>query len=174
VLSVVGVAIVIHANLGDTSQSLSGDLLAVCNLVVFTTYFLAAKRARMDGVRTLTFTASVLAIAWLVVCPALLLTGLQQPSTGQWALLALLALGSGNGHLFVNWAHTHVSAALSSMILATLPLLATIWAHLVLGEPYTPRHLLGDLIVVAAIEGGRRAELRRVRELLRAGQVRPE
>jgi drug/metabolite transporter (DMT)-like permease len=162
-VAVAGVAIVVQSNLGHASQSLGGDLLALCNLVVFTVYFLAAKRARMDGAPTLTFTASVLSIAWLVICPGLLWGGLQAPSPRQWWLLALLALGSGNGHLFVNWAHPRLSVALSSMVLAAVPVLSTTWAYLVLDEPLTASHVLGMILVLGAIEGGRRAEARRLR-----------
>jgi drug/metabolite transporter (DMT)-like permease len=165
VLAVAGIAIVIHANLGHASRSLTGDLLAVCNLIVYTVYFLASKRARMDGAPTLTFTAGMLSIAWLVVCPALLWTGLQLPDTAQWSLLAVLALGPGNGHLLVNWAHPRISATLSSMVLAALPLMSMTWAHFVLDEPYTWRHFVGMLLVMAAIEGGRRAEIRGRRRL---------
>jgi len=161
-VAVAGVAIVVNANLGHESRSLSGDLLAICNMFAFTAYFLAAKRARIDGAPTLTFTACALSIALVVVCPALLWVDSDWPTTRQWGFLALLALGPGNCHLLVNWAHTRISAALSALILAALPMLSSIWAYLVLNEPYTPQHLLGILIVLGAIEAGRRVESRRI------------
>ena len=77
----------------------------------------------------------------------------------QWALIALLALGPGNGHLLMNWAHRVVSASLLTIVLSLVPLLASIWAHLVFGEPYGWLHVAGMLLVVMAIEGGRRAEV---------------
>jgi drug/metabolite transporter (DMT)-like permease len=160
VLAVAGVAVVVHANLGDQTRSLAGDLLAVVNAVVFTTYFLLAKRARMDGAPTVTFTASFLWVAAVVVAPALLFAGgeARLPGLAELGLIAVLALGPGNGHLLVNWAHRRVSAAMSSIILASVPLLSSLWAHLVLDEPYTWRHLAGMALVVLAIEGGRRAD----------------
>lgn len=159
VLAVAGVAVVVHANLGDDTRSLTGDLLAVANALVFTTYFLLAKRARMGGAPTVTFTASFLWVAALVVAPALLFAGdLRMPNAAELGLLAVLALGPGNGHLLVNWAHRRVSAAMASIILASVPLLSSLWAHLVLGEPYTWRHVAGMALVVLAIEAGRRAD----------------
>ncbi len=156
-----GIAVVVLATLDDGARSLGGDLLAVANLFAYTGYFLASKRGREDGAPTLTFTACVLAVALVVTAPALLLGGPAIPSGGaQWGTLALLALVPGNGHLLVNWAHPRVTAALSSLVLAALPLLASVWAALLFDEPYTWRHVLGMLLVLAAVEGGRRAERR--------------
>lgn len=74
-------------------------------------------------------------------------------------MIAGLALLPGNAHLLVNWALRRVSAALASLTLLTVPLLASIWAHVVFGEPYGLRHVIGMLLVAAAVEAGRRAEL---------------
>lgn len=165
-VAVVGVGIVVHANWGDASRHLSGDLLAVGNLVLFTAYFLMMKRIRHAGEPTLTSTTAIFAIGGLVVGPFLFATGevgiaSSLPSTTRdLVLLVVLTLVPGNGHLLVNWAHTRVSAALSSLILTGMPLLASIWAHFAFGEPYGWRHVLGMLLVAAAVEGGRRAERR--------------
>jgi drug/metabolite transporter (DMT)-like permease len=157
--AIAGIAIVVWANLGDPSRSALGDLLAVINLLAFTAFFLFVKRARTEGVHTLTLTTWMLAIALLIVAPALLFAEPRVPITGhQWLLIAALALLPGNGHLLVNWALRRVSAALASLTLAGVPLLAAIWAHLVFGEPYGIEHVAGMLLVAAAVEGGRRAE----------------
>lgn len=161
-VAVLGVATVVWASLDDPSRSLLGDLIAVVNLLVFTTFFLVAKRARTEGVHTVALTTGMLLVALIVIAPALLLVTPRAPESGrQWLLVAGLALLPGNGHLLVNWAHRRVSAALASLVLAAVPLLASVWAHLVFGEPYGARHLLGMLLVAAAVEGGRRAEVAR-------------
>jgi len=161
VCAVAGIAIVVQATLGDGARSLTGDLLAVANLFAYTGYFLASKWGREDGAPTLTFTACVFVVALAVTTPVMLLGGQAAPTSGaQWAVIALLALGPGNGHLLVNWAHPRVSAALSSLVLAALPLLSSVWAALLFDEPYTLRHVAGMLLVLAAVEGGRRAERR--------------
>lgn len=177
-LAVVGVGVVVQANLGDPSRSLYGDLLSVANLLVFIAYFLFSRKARAQGTHTLTFTTTVFAIALLVVAPVALYGGLstagaRMPTAGEGALLLLMAMGPGNGHLLVNWAHTRVSAALSSLVLALVPLLASIWAAVVFDEPYGPRHVVGMLLVIGAIEGGRRAERRRTAEPDRVAEVAP-
>ena len=160
-LAVGGVAIVVTANLDDASRSWQGDLLAVVNIVAFTSYFLLAKRARTSGAPTLTFTAGSQFFALCLVTPAMFIftsATSVTPDLHAFALLALLALGPGNGHLIVNWAHPHISAALSSLALAAVPLLASIWAYLVLDEPFTARHALGMVAVAIAIAIGRRRE----------------
>ena len=159
-VALAGVALVVFANYRDDSRTLFGDLLAVANLFAVTGYLLFSKRARMEGAHTLTFTACMIGIAMLVVAPGLLFVDAIFPTEGwQWALIALLALGPGNGHLLLNWAHRRVSAALLTLVLSLVPLLASIWAHLVFGEPYGWLHVAGMALVILAIEGGRRAEL---------------
>lgn len=175
-LAVAGVGIVVGANVHDPSRTLVGDLLAVLNLLVFTAYFLFSKAARARGAPTLTFTAAVFVVALLVQIPALVVAGagpvgaLRLPTPLELGLLFTLAMVPGNGHLLVNWAHRRVTAALASLVLALVPLLASVWAHLVFGEPYGWRHVAGMVLVVAAIEGGRRVERRRE---LDAAQVAP-
>jgi drug/metabolite transporter (DMT)-like permease len=159
-LALVGIGVVVQANLDHESRSLAGDLLAVANVFAFTAYFLLGKRARAGGAHSVTFTASMLAAALLVVVPFALFSGFEIPAAASVGLIALLALGPGNGHLLLNWAHGRISAALGSLVLAAIPLMAGLWAYLVLGEPYTWRHVVGMILVAAAIEGGRRIEAR--------------
>jgi drug/metabolite transporter (DMT)-like permease len=158
-LAVAGVGVVVLASVGQAERSLVGDLVAVANLFAFTAYFLCTKRARQQGAPTLTLTATLVGVAFAVVLPVALLGGGRLAVTPvELTLIAVLALGPGNGHLLVTWAHARVSAALSSLLLAAVPVLATLWAYLVLGEAFGPLHLLGMAIVVAASEGGRRVE----------------
>ena len=160
-VALLGVACVVFANYRDGSRTLFGDLLAVANLLSVTAYILFSKRARMEGAATVTFTASMFAVALVVVAPGLLFVDVTLPQADwQWGLIALLALGPGNGHLLVNWAHRSVTAALLTLVLSLVPLLASVWAYLVFDEPYGPLHVLGMLLVIGAIEGGRRAEVR--------------
>ena len=158
VLAIAGVAVVVLASLDTSSRSLHGDILAVVNLIVVTVYLLASKRARLIGDPTLTLTASVFGLAFLVVTPLALYLGLETPAGDDWNYLLLLALASGNCHLLLNWAHRKVSVALTALILSALPILAAVWAHLFLGEPFGWLHVVGIVLVVAAIELGRRAD----------------
>ena len=172
VLAMAGIGTVVAANLSDPSRSLAGDLLAVANIVVFTAYFLAAKRARMNGVGTLTLTASIMIVALLIVAPVAFMTGnAVVPGARDFGLICVLALGSGNGHLLVNWAHDRISATVSSLILLIVPLLASLWAYLVHDEPFGPRHIIGIVLVAASIEGGRRSHLKALARAAKAASA---
>jgi drug/metabolite transporter (DMT)-like permease len=154
-----GVGLVVFANPSAQSRSLLGDGLAVVNLLLYTGFYLCSKRAREAGWSTLPLTRNTIAISLLAVAPAWLFTQDLTPATGrQWGMLAVLALLPGNGHLLVNWALPRVSAALGSLVLTAVPLLASLWAHVIFHEPYGVPQLLGMALVAAAIEGARRAE----------------
>jgi drug/metabolite transporter (DMT)-like permease len=170
--SILGVGLVVAQNYDDASRSAFGDLMALCNLLLYTGFFLLTKRARQLGATPLTLTTSSMALGLLMVTPFALFSGLGLPqsvvprsapllpdSGREWALLAALALGPGNGHLLVNWAHSRVSAALGSLVLSAIPLAASFWAHLIFDEPYGVVHVVGALIVALSVEGGRRAAM---------------
>ena len=174
-VAVAGVALVVGGDVDDPSRSTAGDLLALLNLFVFTAYFLAAKRARQAGTAATTLTVVQYLVAALVVLPLFWLQGSPLPGDppppgadaalavgagGTVLLLVLLAMGPGNGHLLLNWAHRRTTAALASLVLAAIPLLASVWAALLLDEPLGWRHVGGALLVATSIEGARRAERR--------------
>ncbi len=167
-MALTGVALVVFANASDASHSVLGDLLAVVNVVAFLGYLLASKRARQEGTETLSLTGGALVVALLVVLPGLFFVEPTAPAPWQWGYIALLALGPGNGHLLVNWAHARTSAAMVSLVLSAVPLLASLWAYLVFDEPYGWAHIAGALLVAGAVEGGRRAEARQARAVASA------
>ncbi len=159
-LAIGGIAIVLHANLESASRSLFGDLLALVNVLAATVYFLAAKKARLADAPTVTLTATIFWIALIVTAPAMLFIESDVPDAGQWVWVAILALGPGNGHLLVNWAHRRISAALAALILSVLPALAALWAYLFLHEAFGWSHLLGLALVIVSVEIGRRIDQR--------------
>lgn len=169
-----GVMIVVVSTAGDESRNLLGDLLAAANLGAFTTYFLFAKRARLTGTSALSFTVWFMGIALVALLPAVALADrVVPPTTVDAAWVVALALLPGNGHLLVNWAHGRVTVALSSIILAGIPLLGAVWGRIFFDEPFGWAHVAGLLLVIAAIEGGRRVERNRVSALGAAGAEDP-
>ena len=178
-VAILAVALVVSGSYDDDSRSLLGDVLSGFNLFAFTGYFLFAKRARDQGTPTLTLTWLVALIALGVVLAFVALISLTRsasvaatplgPGTlelprfaWQWLLLAILAVGPANGHLLLNWAHPRVTAAFASLVLSSVPLWSAIWARIVFGEAYGPRHVIGMVLAACAIEGGRRIEQRRL------------
>jgi drug/metabolite transporter (DMT)-like permease len=158
-LAAIGVGIVVHAGSSDGSSSLWGNLLAALNMISVVVYLFVAKRARLAGAPALTFTAGSMAAALVVVAPSLALAPRWAPdSVGSMLLLALLALGPGNGHLLLNWALPRLSATLTSVVISSIPVWAAVWAHWLLGEPLGWQHVAGIALVIFATELGRRIE----------------
>jgi len=158
VLGVAGVGIVVYANRGLPTTTWYGFGLSLLNLVSYTAFFLASKRARLEGAHPISLTGTALAIALLTVLPFL---GNAPDTIEPWqvGLLAFMAWVPGNGHVLVNWAHPRVSATLAALTTSLVPVFASIWAHLIFDEPYGPLHLLGTLLTLSAIELGRRATM---------------
>lgn len=161
-LALSGVGLVVLSTAGDESRSLLGDVLAVVNLLAFTAYFLFSKRARVGGTAALSVTVWFMLVALLALTPVALLGGgaVLPPTATDASWLVVLAVIPGNGHLLVNWAHSRVSAALASIVLAGIPVLASLWGRIFYGEPFGVAHVIGLVCVVAAIHGARRVEMR--------------
>jgi drug/metabolite transporter (DMT)-like permease len=163
-VALAGIATVALATAGHESRSLAGDALAALNLLLFTTYFLLAKRSALSGTSALSFTLWFMLVALVALAPALLFVDRVVPPTAVDATwLVVLAVIPGNGHLLVNWAHGRVSAALSSLVLTGVPVLGSVWGRVFFDEPFGIAHVVGLSLVVAAIEGGRRVEATRRR-----------
>ncbi len=147
-----GVALVAAASHGTSSWSLGGDLLAALGTLSWTTYWLYSKRARQD-VGPLEYIATVMLVAAVCVTSVTALTGtsLAPPRGRDWLWVVSIAIFPGAiGHVLVAWSHRHVEAWLGSLITQCVPVVASVSAWIVLGEPVTPLIVIGGLIVLAA------------------------
>ncbi len=151
-VSVVGVAVVAIGSSGTPAWSLRGDLLAAGSLLAWTAYFLISKHAR-TAVPAIEYMTVVTITAALVITPLALLSG--QPLGGfhgsdvLW--LAMFVVGASGGHLLVAWAHSHVDVSVSSLLMLAQPVLASLAALLILGEPLTPPVIAGGLVVIGSL-----------------------
>jgi len=151
-VSLVGVVLVTIGSSGTPAWSLTGDLLAVGSLVSWTAYFLVSKHARAS-VPTLDYMTVVFVAATFVVAPLALLTG--QPLGGVHAsdvlMLLVFVAGASAGHLLLAWAHSSVDVSASSLIMLAQPVVSSVAALLILGEPITALTVAGGAIVLAAL-----------------------
>jgi len=161
-----GTALVVLGSSAAPTWSLLGDTIAAVNLFAFTAYFLASKRirARVGAWEYVVGMTTVSGLGMLVVAVT---TGqdLRSPSGADWVLLAAIAIFPGTlGHALTNWAHAHVAAFVASMILLAVPVIATVGAHVFLGEPISALQLLGGAVVLSAVgmivASARRASVR--------------
>jgi drug/metabolite transporter (DMT)-like permease len=148
-----GTTLVVFGSDHGGASSYLGDAMAFANLFAFTSYFLASKQFRLrlaawDYVVGMT-TVSGVAILSLALATS---QDLSPPPLAGLAALAWLAVFPGTlGHVLTNWAHAHVSAFVSSMILLAVPVVAAAAAHVWLDEHISPLQLAGGAIVLLSI-----------------------
>lgn len=150
VVAVGGCAILVLASAGQPHATPLGTVLAVANLLAWSAYYLATKRAR----------ASVGTVPWLLVmtivsgtCVGVVTLITRQPfgapAGREWVYLAALGVVPGAvGHLLVTWAHPRVHAAASSVLILAVPIVATVGAAIFVHEPFGAPQVLGAVIAI--------------------------
>lgn len=153
VLALAGSAMVIGASLTVAGDRLVGDLLGVLSGVFYATYILVAVRlrARHDSLVLMGWTSVVaspilLAAAWFAGVAL-------WPETvrGFGLLLALAFVGQVVGNGLIVYALAHLPASFSAVALLSQPLLAALFAWMLLGESLGWLQALGIGIVLAGI-----------------------
>lgn len=150
-LSMAGVLTVVMAAASTSGAHLSGDLMAAANVVIWTGYFILAKRLRLDGVNSWAFLGAVFAWAAVVIFPfGLLVSGdLGQMQALDWWCVAGMALGPGLvGHGLMTWSQSHVGVTMASLLGLLSPVISTSLAWMVFGESLTVVQLLGAVVVL--------------------------
>jgi drug/metabolite transporter (DMT)-like permease len=145
-------AVVLASNSGD--NSMYGNLLAVVNLLVFTLYFLLAKRVRTGDVHPWSFLATIFVITALVVTPwAIAVNGGVDALEGvDWLLVMTIVLGPGMiGHGFMTWAHHYVDVSVTSTLTLAGPVVSIVGAWLIYSESLDVVQALGAIVVLVAL-----------------------
>jgi drug/metabolite transporter (DMT)-like permease len=152
IVSVAGVVLVTLGSSGTPVWSLRGDLLAVGSLLAWTIYFLVSKSVRRT-VDVVEYMTTVTLVGAVVITPIVLASG--QGLGGfrwqDWAWLGLFLIAGQGGHLLVAWAHAQVDVSISSLLILAQPIIATVAAFVVLGEPLTVLEIVGGLVVIVAV-----------------------
>ena len=152
--SVAGVVLVVVGGSGAPTWSLAGDGLAFGALLLWTAYFLVSKRTRTRvGVPALEYMTAVTVVAAVVVTPIAVASGTLSVGVRpmDWAWLALFLVGAQGGHVLVAWAHAEVDVTVSSLFVLAQPILASVAALFLLGEPLTVLEVVGGAVVVASV-----------------------
>lgn len=152
--SFVGVLTVVLAAASTSGAHVSGDLMAALNVVIWTGYFLIAKKRRVEGVDSWSFLAAIFLWASTVVIPFGLLASndLGQMTGRDWLLALGMAVGPGIvGHGLMTWSQSHVGVALASVLGLLSPVLSTTLAWFVFDESLTPLQLAGAAVVIVSL-----------------------
>lgn len=152
-VSIIGIAAVAFGPGVPSGDRLVGDALAAGSLVAFSGYWLVSKHVMGTAIDAERYTFGVMLVAAVAMTPVMLLAGEPLGPTRpiDWYWLVLLALVPSLGHLLWNVAHRFVDVSISSVISAGNPIVASLLALGLLGEPLDAIQAVGGIIAVLAI-----------------------
>jgi drug/metabolite transporter (DMT)-like permease len=154
-----GVALLVHTSLGFSGTGLIGDALGVVTAMFYAGYILAVKGLRDRGETTLHLMAVTSTITALFLLPAALASGeeiLPVTAFGWWMLVGLALISHAAGQGLIAYALAHLPAAFSSVSLLFQPVMAALFAWVLLAEALVPLQVLGGAIVLVGIYLARR------------------
>lgn len=158
VVAVVGCAILVLSASGQGKTTTLGNVLAVANLLIWSGYYLATKKAR-ETVTTISWLLVMTTVSGVIIGFLALVTRRSfVAATGrEWTYLVALAIVPATmGHLLVTWAQPRIHAAASSAIFVGVPIVAAVGAAIFANEPFGPGEVIGALIAL----GGTTAAVR--------------
>ena len=154
-ISIIGVTLVLFFGPEQGASSLSGDLLMIGVITLWTTYLLTSKRARAAGVGTLDFMACMMPIGVLTAGPiAAIIAGSDVfgLSARGWLVVLILTLLTGMlSHGCIVFAQQHLPVATIGIMQTAQPALAVFFAFVILGEEIRPLQAVGMLLVISGL-----------------------
>jgi drug/metabolite transporter (DMT)-like permease len=154
-----GATLLIGPNFALGGRALLGDVLGIVTAMFYAGYMLAIKAAS-ERASTAGIMAVSTAVAALALLPYALVTAdvFMPQSANGWLVLAGLALIPHiAGQSLIAYGFAHLPAAFSSVSLLLQPVLAAVYAWILLGEAVGPVQMLGGLVVLAGIYLAKRA-----------------
>jgi drug/metabolite transporter (DMT)-like permease len=154
-ISIVGVTLVLFFGPEQGTSSVSGDLLMIGVILLWTTYMLTSKQARAAGVGTLDFMACMMPIGVLTAGPiAAIIAGSDVfgLTAKGWLVVGILTLLTGMlSHGCIVFAQQHIPVATISIMQTAQPALAVFFAFLILGEEVRAPQVLGMALVISGL-----------------------
>lgn len=153
-LSLAGVLGVVMSAASSSGAHLSGDLMAVANVVLWTGYFVLAKKNRLAGVHSWSFLAAIFVWLAIVVLPFGLVVSddLTKMTRLDWLCAIGMTVGPGLiGHGLMTWSQSHVEVTIASLLGLMSPVVSTSLAWVLLGEVLTWGQALGGALVLWAL-----------------------
>ncbi|HEV8711785.1 MAG TPA: DMT family transporter [Candidatus Binatia bacterium] len=156
--ALIGTTLMVGTSLRVDVQHLWGDTLGLITALFYAGYILSVKRLRGD------FSAATI-MAWsgavtsAALFPVAFFSGehlLPSSSLGWRPLIGLAFISQVGGQGLIAYALAHLPAAFSSLTLLLEPVMATIFAWLILNETIGPWQALGGVLVLGGIFAARR------------------
>ena len=149
-----GVLIVVLAAASTSGAHLSGDLLAVGNVTIWTSYFVLSKKRRLAGVHSWAFLSAVFLWSAVVVLPYgfVVSNDLGAMTNADWGRIIAMAVGPGVvGHGLMTWAQSHVDLTLASLLGLMSPVISTALAWAILDQNLTFWQSGGAVVVLVSL-----------------------
>ena len=128
----------------------------------YAAYILAVKGLRDRGETALQVMAVTSTTSAVLLLPVALASGdvlLPASAQGWWILLGLALISHAAGQGLIAYALAHLPAAFSSVSLLFQPVMAAIFAWVLLAEPLVPLQIAGGAVVLVGIYLARRGSL---------------
>lgn len=157
--ALLGVGLLVRASLGFSPTALLGDGLGVVTAMFYAWYLLSVKGLRDRGAATLQLMAVTTTITAVILLPVALASGealLPETAAGWLKLLGLAWISHAAGQGLIAYALAHLPAGFSAVGLLFQPVMAALFAWLLLGEPLVALQIAGGAVVLAGIYLARR------------------
>ena len=158
--ALLGVTLLVQASLGSSPDALLGDGLGVVTAVFYAWYLLTVKGLRDRGAGTLWLMAVTTTITALILLPVALASGeplWPESATGWLKLLGLAWISHAAGQGLIAYALAQLPAGFTSVGLLLQPVIAALFAWMLLGEPLEAMQVAGGAVVLAGIYLARKA-----------------
>ena len=162
-VALAGMAALLGGDFRLSGRELAGDCLGVVTAMFYAGYQLAVTRLRAGA-----STASIMAWSGLVTAcvllPVALASGeqiLPVSALGWWKLIGLAVISQAAGQSLIAYAMAHLPATFSSVGLLLQPVVAALFAWVLLGETLGATAIAGGVAVLAGIAIAHRAEVGR-------------
>jgi drug/metabolite transporter (DMT)-like permease len=149
-----GVFLLVRSSLDFSPTALLGDALGVVTALFYAWYLLSVKGLRSGGAGTLQLMAVTTTVTAMLLLPVALASGetlLPQSAAGWLTLAGLAWISHSAGQGLIAYALAHLPAAFSAVGLLLQPVLAGVFAWLLLAEPLSVLQCAGGAIVLAGI-----------------------
>ena len=160
--AIAGTLLLIGANFGHSGSASLGDALGVITAMFYAAYQMAVTRLRAH-VPTASLMAWSSAIMAALLLPIAWISGeqlLPHTNAGWLKLIGIALFAQVIGQSLIAWAMAHLTATFSSVGLLLQPVMATLFAWILLGEIVGPLQFAGGVLVLAGIALARQATLR--------------
>lgn len=161
--SISGTLLLIGANFGGSGGALLGDALGVVTAMFYAAYQLTVSRLRasVPTASVMAMSSTVMAVLLLPIAWASGEQILPLTDAGWLKLIGIALFAQVIGQSLIAWAMAHLTATFSSVGLLLQPVMATLFAWILLGETVGPLQFAGGALVLVGIALARQASQRR-------------